>query len=646
MTPPQDWSGQLLGNRYEIRKLLGKNTGRRTFLAEDRLYNKPVVVKLLLFGEAFSWADLRLFQREAAVLKSLDHAAIPQYLDDFEVDRSDCQGFALVQTYVAAPTLAEQVRYGRTFTEAELQTLAAQLLDILAYLHQQSPPLIHRDLKPSNILLADAASTSESSMGALYLVDFGSVQGASAPALGTITVVGTYGYMPPEQFGGRAVPASDFYSLGATLIYLATGQHPSELPQQAMRLQFEPFARHLSPGFRHWLRGLVEPDIGQRPATAALALDTLQALNRGGLSPPQAQNVRRPMMVRHPEGLDILLPALGFRLRRPGAWLSLLWIATAFTVGSGVISAPFAMVSAFFVTLAWPLGIAGFLVTFALSTIFGAWVAAQVSRLFTPALLWQTRLLVSPSQIRVEREMAIAPFLRHPLWQCPTDGLPRSASTPIKNCSGWILTIAVFNSPSAISPLAVRSCCGWGDASAKNWGYRCKRYRLPSIERALIATPSHDFAPSPKSLADHPAVAADANAQHLVQHCIRRLFAGLDVDWLSAPANRGDASGRYCRPRARCLIPGAVPDSGTGIRHDGSYRADVGLGNAGYGCCGGCGEKAWLAGNRTLSATARWTLCIADLDFCRRAHLIEPIGYGTKSLVAEASQTVLSRQGH
>ncbi|NJN20633.1 MAG: serine/threonine protein kinase [Leptolyngbya sp. RL_3_1] len=423
MTPPQNWSDQLLGNRYEIRKLLGKNTGRRTFLAEDRLHSQPVVVKLLLFGEAFSWADLRLFQREAAVLKSLNHGAIPAYLDDFEVDRADCQGFALVQTYVAAPSLAAQVRQGRSFSEADLQAMAAQLLDILTYLHQQSPPLIHRDLKPSNILLTKqkASATPDSTLGDLYLVDFGSVQGASAPALGTITVVGTYGYMPPEQFGGRAVPASDLYSLGATLIYLATGQHPSELPQQSMRLQFEPSARHLSPGFRHWLRGLIEPDLDQRPATAALARDTLQALNQGGLAPPQMQNVRRPMMVRHSEGLDILLPALGFRLRRPGAWLNLLWIAIAFTIGSGVISTPFSMVAALLMALAWPLGITVFLVGLPLSIAFGAWAAAQLSQAFSPTLLWQTRLLVSPRQIQVDREMAIAPFLRHRLWQCPTD---------------------------------------------------------------------------------------------------------------------------------------------------------------------------------------------------------------------------------
>ncbi|MDA0268933.1 MAG: serine/threonine-protein kinase [Cyanobacteria bacterium] len=446
MTPPLDWSGQRLGDRYEVRQLLGKNTGRRTFLADDRLQGRPVVVKLLLFGEAFSWADLRLFQREAAVLKALDHGAIPNYLDDFEVDRPDCQGFALVQDYVAAPSLEDQVRQGRTFTEIDLQAMAARLLDILAYLHQQSPPLIHRDLKPSNILLAKidrqppaTATATAPGLGPLYLVDFGSVQGASAPALGTITVVGTYGYMPPEQFGGRAVPASDLYSLGATLIYLATGQHPSELPQQSMRLQFEPLARHLSPGFRQWLRSLVEPDMDQRPATAALALEALHRLKTGELTPPEPQTVRRPMMVRHPEGVDILLPALGFRLRRPGAWLSLLLAGVVFSMGSGLISFPFTLIAGLLFASATPFGIVAFLIGLPVSTAFGAWAVAQLSRVFTPTLLWQTRLLISSEQIQIEREMAIAPFLRHRLWQCPRDEITALGIHPKKKLL-WLNT--------------------------------------------------------------------------------------------------------------------------------------------------------------------------------------------------------------
>jgi serine/threonine protein kinase len=92
----------------------------------------------------------------------------------------------------------------------------------------------------------------------VYLVDFGSVQAAAPREQGSYTVVGSYGYMPLEQFGGRTVPASDLYSLGATLIHLLTGQHPADLPQEGARIVFEQ-AVHLSPPFRDWLRWMTEP---------------------------------------------------------------------------------------------------------------------------------------------------------------------------------------------------------------------------------------------------------------------------------------------------------------------------------------------------------------------------------------------------
>ncbi|MBD1874302.1 hypothetical protein H6F75_12480 [Nodosilinea sp. FACHB-131] len=87
--------------------------------------------------------------------------------------------------------------------------IAKALLDILEYLYRLQPPVIHRDIKPSNVLLKNRSGNSP---GEVYLIDFGSVQTAAHG--GTVTVVGTYGYMPPEQFGGRSLPASD---LGRTL---------------------------------------------------------------------------------------------------------------------------------------------------------------------------------------------------------------------------------------------------------------------------------------------------------------------------------------------------------------------------------------------------------------------------------------------
>ncbi|HIK30485.1 MAG TPA: serine/threonine protein kinase [Oscillatoriales cyanobacterium M4454_W2019_049] len=226
-------TARILNDRYEILQQLGKRTGRETLLARDLSAHNLVVIKILKFSSEFEWDDLKLFEREAQILQHLNHSAIPQYLDFFEFEVPQYKGFALVQTYIEAKSLEQHRQSGRTFTEDEVKQIAEQLLEILGDLHDRHPPLIHRDLKPSNILLGDQSAHS---MGKIYLVDFGSVQNMAATEGGTFTVVGTYGYMPPEQFGGRAVPASDLYSLGATLMYLLTGRHPADLPQKNLQI--------------------------------------------------------------------------------------------------------------------------------------------------------------------------------------------------------------------------------------------------------------------------------------------------------------------------------------------------------------------------------------------------------------------------
>ncbi|GAB1541920.1 serine/threonine-protein kinase [Scytonema sp. NUACC21] len=265
-------NGQVFGERYEVQQQIGKKAGRRTLLARDLLTGELVVIKLLTFNSDFEWNDLKLFEREAETLKTLSHPSIPRYLDYFEVNLPSIKGFALVQTYIAAQALEKYIKAGRTFTEAEVKQIAKALLIILIYLHEQKPPIIHRDIKPSNILLANRSGNN---VGQVFLVDFGSVQTAAATEDGTRTVVGTYGYMPPEQFGGRTVPASDLHGLGATLIYLVTGAHPADLPQKDLRIQFEQAAT-LSPSLTKWLSWMVEPSLERRLSSAREALAALE----------------------------------------------------------------------------------------------------------------------------------------------------------------------------------------------------------------------------------------------------------------------------------------------------------------------------------------------------------------------------------
>ncbi|MGF1479210.1 MAG: ankyrin repeat domain-containing protein [Cyanophyceae cyanobacterium] len=157
-------------------------------------------------------------------------------------------------------------------SETEVKNIAQQILSILVYLHSQEPPVIHRDIKPNNLIRSDN--------GGIYLVDFGAVQNTYYNTLmqGS-TVVGTYGYMAPEQFRGQALPATDLYSLGATLLYLITHRSPAELPQDTLKLNFR-HSVNISESFADWLERMVEPDLDERFASAEIALAQLFAIKK------------------------------------------------------------------------------------------------------------------------------------------------------------------------------------------------------------------------------------------------------------------------------------------------------------------------------------------------------------------------------
>lgn len=304
--------GEILNQRYEVQSILGQQVGRKTFLAHDRANNVPVVLKLLLFNPEFTWDELKLFEREVQVLKTIEHPAIPKFLDYFELELPQAKGVALVQSYIEARSLSDHLQGGRSFSEAEIQQLAEDLLKILHYLHSHHPPIVHRDLKPSNILLGDRSGNH---LGQVYLVDFGSVQNLTTHAGHTMTVVGTYGYMPPEQFGGRTVPASDLYSLGATLIYLLTGTQPADLPTLEGRLQFEELSAISAP-FARWLRKLIEPSLDSRFTSAQKALMARQTLD--SLTETAAIAYSQPYgskihLKSSNQAIEILIPAKGFR---------------------------------------------------------------------------------------------------------------------------------------------------------------------------------------------------------------------------------------------------------------------------------------------------------------------------------------------
>jgi serine/threonine protein kinase len=261
-------AGQILGDRYEIERELGKQSGRWTLLAKDIHAKERVIIKLLCSDEDLQPHDLTLFEREVNILKSLSHPCIPKYLGYFQQNLPGGRALALVQNYVEGRSLEDCMNVGRTFTEAEAKQIAKAVLYILIYLQGRNPPIVHRDIKPNNILIADRK---------VHLVDFGSVKTLFNKQDGTaFTLVSTHAYTPPEQFGGRALIGSDLYSLGLTIIAIVTAKHPAQLPCKGSRIDFEQLV-DLSPPFVDWLKWMTEVSLENRLKSAMQALQALDA---------------------------------------------------------------------------------------------------------------------------------------------------------------------------------------------------------------------------------------------------------------------------------------------------------------------------------------------------------------------------------
>jgi len=265
----------IVNQRYQLERQLGQNAGRETWLAKDiQKESELVVVKFLAFGGNVQWEDLKLFEREANVLKQLDHPRIPKYRDYFSIDDRSLW-FGLVQEYIQGDSLREYIAKGHKFIESEVKQIAIAILEILIYLHELSPQVLHRDIKPSNLILIKDEGEAPNIYPNIYLVDFGAVQDKASAEGKSFTVVGTYGYAPMEQYGGRTVASSDLYALGASMIHLLTGISPAELPQDDDAKIVFSDRTSASPHLVQWIQKLVEPTVKKRYPSARIALQAL-----------------------------------------------------------------------------------------------------------------------------------------------------------------------------------------------------------------------------------------------------------------------------------------------------------------------------------------------------------------------------------
>lgn len=276
----------LIHGRYRIIRAIGKGGMGAVYEAFDLRLQSPVALKqMVVEGEQLS----RAFAREAQLLASLRHQALPRVIDHFVDD----QGQFLVMEFIPGDDLAALLqKRGAPFPIDQVLSWADTLLDALSYLHSQQPPVIHRDIKPQNMKLTPR--------GEIILLDFGLAKGATAAQTRSMTgsVFGyTPQYAPLEQIKGSGTePRSDLYSLGATLYNLITGTPPPDaLTRAAAMVTREPDplepAHRLNPGVPHDVSAVLNQ---------ALALDpTARFAN--------ADAMRRAL--RHARGLSALPPA-------------------------------------------------------------------------------------------------------------------------------------------------------------------------------------------------------------------------------------------------------------------------------------------------------------------------------------------------
>lgn len=217
---------RLQGGRYVVKSVLGQGGMGAALLATDiRLNGKPVVIKELISGSTDQTSrldDVRNFKREMATLARIDHPLVPNVTDHFQ----EGTRYFMVQEYVEGENLEQRLeRTNAPMQERDTLICASEILDVLDYLAQQTPPIVHRDIKPANIIIGTKDRRA-------HLVDFGiaradEVKNAQRKQTAAL---GTPGYAPPEQYQGNADPRSDLYALAATLHHVLTNRDPRNYP--------------------------------------------------------------------------------------------------------------------------------------------------------------------------------------------------------------------------------------------------------------------------------------------------------------------------------------------------------------------------------------------------------------------------------
>jgi serine/threonine protein kinase len=263
----------IYNNKYRYLTELGRGGFGITFVAIDMNNNNKFVIKKLN-KQRFKPRDITLaietFIKEAATLKSFNHQSIPKFIEYFEQNGDHF----IVQQFVEGQSIKDQLGDRDAYAEVEVIRFLEDVLQILIHVHHLD--YVHCDIKPANII---------KQANELFLVDFGATVRIAQQHVQTAPVSGTQYYMAPEQFGGRAIPSSDVYSLGVVAIQLLMGvKSLSKSNTTEAVIQFDPDTKRIiwhdrvqiSSDLMEVIDKMIEPDPAKRYITAQDAYNAVR----------------------------------------------------------------------------------------------------------------------------------------------------------------------------------------------------------------------------------------------------------------------------------------------------------------------------------------------------------------------------------
>ncbi len=262
--------GTVLDGKYEILKEIGRGGMSIVYLARDNRLNKQWAVKEMKNdGSKSTETLLKGLEREANILKNVDHPVLPRIVDIINSRGT----IYVVMDFIEGTNLGDVLKQEGAQSQEDVIDWGIQLASALDYLHSMNPPIIYRDMKPANVMLRPE--------GGVKLIDFGTAKEYTIENNADTTALGTRGYAAPEQFGdaqGRGIyktdARTDIYNLGATLYHMVTGMNPCEPPYEIKPIR--QWNQALSTGLEQIILKCTQPNPNDRYQSCSELLYALE----------------------------------------------------------------------------------------------------------------------------------------------------------------------------------------------------------------------------------------------------------------------------------------------------------------------------------------------------------------------------------